>query len=67
MAKNSRENEAFIKAMELAESGRFKNISEVDEALMSLGETLPTDMPKAIRGMIDATCLRARRARHWQT
>ena len=67
MAKNGRENEAFIKAMELAESGRFKNISEVDEALMSLGKTLPTDMPKAIRGMIDGACLRARRARHWQT
>jgi hypothetical protein len=67
MAKGNKAGEAFGEAMELARSGRFKNVAEVESALGKNGPSPLPEMPKVVRGVIDGTCFRARRAKHWDT
>lgn len=58
-------NDAFQQAMELAESGRYKNIGEVQRALAAKHPEAVLPDHQHIRGLIDVACLRARKARGW--
>lgn len=51
--------------MQLAETGRFRTVADVERALVAKhpGAVLPDH--KFIRGLIDVTCLRARKERGW--
>jgi hypothetical protein len=57
----------FALANELAETGRYRSITEVEVALKAKNPcaVLPTN--KIMRGVIDGTCFRARRAKGWDT
>ena len=67
MAKGNKANDALIAAMALANSGRFKNVAEIEAALERKGTPFPPEMPKFVRGLVDGACFRARRAKHWDT
>jgi len=57
----------FHLAHELAETGRYRNVAEVERALKARepAAVLPAD--KLFRGLIDGSCFRARRKKGWQT
>lgn len=67
MAKGNKADGTFAEAMQLATSGRFKNVAEVEAALAKNGPSPLSEMPKVMRGVIDGTCFRVRRAKHWDT
>ena len=55
----------FSLANELAETGRYRNVAEVEAAMKAREPEamLPTD--KITRGFIDRACVRARREKGW--
>ena len=55
----------FELANDLAATGRYRNVAEVEAALKAQepNATLPTD--KMARGLIDGACFRARREKGW--
>ena len=67
MAKGRQRQRGFAEAHALAATGRYRNVAEVEAALRAREpeEVLPDD--KLARGLIDGACLRARRAKGWDT
>lgn len=57
----------FKPAHELAETGRYKNVAEVELALKAREPSASVSADKVIRGVIDGTCFRVRRKKGWQT
>jgi hypothetical protein len=57
----------FELANELAETGRYRNVGEVEAALKAreADAVLPTN--KVARGFIDGTCYRVRKEKGWDT
>ena len=60
-------NHWFSVACELAETGRYRNVAEVEKALISREPEATLSSQKVLRGMIDGICFRARRAKGWDT
>lgn len=58
-------NEAFQQAMEIAESGQYKNFREVERVLATKHPAALLPDHQHIRGLIDVACVRARKARGW--
>lgn len=54
-------------AHELAETGRYKDVAEVELALAAREPSARLPANKVLRGLIDGTCFRIRRAKGWQT
>lgn len=54
-------------AHELAETGRYKNGAEVEAALQAREPEAMLPANKVLRGVIDGTCFRVRRAKGWLT
>lgn len=65
MARAREQGQWFELAQELAETGRYKNVGEVETALKARepGAALPAD--KVLRGFINGTCFRVRREKAW--
>jgi hypothetical protein len=57
----------FRLAKELAETGRYRNIAEVEAALKVREPDTRPPTNKVARGLIDGTCFRARREKGWDT
>lgn len=57
----------IILADELARSGRYQNIAEVEAALKAREPLAKLPQNGLMRGMLDGTCLRVRRAKGWTT
>ena len=57
----------FKLAHELAETGRYRNVAEVELALKAREPSASLPGDKVMRGLIDGTCFRVRRAKGWQT
>ena len=60
-------NRWFKLAHELAETGRYRNVAEVETALKAGEPDARLSADKVARGLIDATCFRARRQKGWDT
>ena len=60
-----RESHWLAMGQQLAQTGRYRNVAEVEAALQAreAGAILPDN--RMLRGLIDGACLRARRARGW--
>jgi len=59
-------NRWFKLAHELAETGRYRNVAEI-EAALSAREPDAHLPDKVTRGLIDGTCYRVRREKGWDT
>jgi len=61
-------NSRWVKlAHELAETGRYRNVAEVEAALKAREPDASLSDQKVIRGLIDGACFRARRGKGWDT
>jgi hypothetical protein len=58
-------NDSFQAAMRLAETGRYRNVNEVEVALQAKQPEATIPAGKTFRAMIDVTCLRVRKERGW--
>jgi hypothetical protein len=66
MARYDKTNEIFAEAVNLAKSGRFRNVAEVEAALRRKGLRLRPEMSqKVMRCWIDGICFRVRKAKRW--
>lgn len=54
-------------AHELAETGRYRNVAEVELALKAREPSASLPADKVMRGVIDGTCFHVRRAKGWKT
>ena len=63
--KRRKGNSPFRLALELAESGRYQDVREVEEAFRAKHPEAVFPDHKIARGMIDGTCLRVRKERGW--
>jgi len=57
----------FAMAHELAETGLYKNVAEVEAALKSKEPQAVLPENKIARGLIDVACFHVRRAKGWDT
>lgn len=57
----------FAIAHELAQTGRFRNVAEVEAALKAKEPEATLPDGKKFRGLIDGLCFRVRRAKGWDT
>jgi hypothetical protein len=67
MGHGQNNNRWFLLAQELAETGRYRNVAEVEAALRAREPDAALPPGKVIRGVIDGTCFRVRREKGWQT
>ena len=67
MADRRQINFWFSLALNLARTGRYKNVAEVEAALLAKEPEAKLPSDKIIRGVIDATCFRVRRKKGWDT
>jgi hypothetical protein len=58
-------NRWFKLAHELAETGRYRNVAEVEAALKAREPDARLSSNKVTRGVIDGTCFHARREKGW--
>ena len=67
MADRRQINIWFSLALNLARTGRYKNVAEVEAALLAKEPEAKLPSDKIIRGFIDGTCFRVRRKKGWDT
>ena len=66
MGRGREQSQWFKLAHELAETGRYKNVEEVELALKAREPEAALPADKVLRGVIDGTCFRVRSEQGWQ-